>query len=262
MRTGLWALALVFSEVIAASSVAEAQVGGWVSANAVAAKPAALTTTQTTSFPCCSPLFTGIAQSTFEYKTATKVSVDVGGGVLLFSKLGVGVALSRYSDEHPAVISFSRPHPLFVGRPASASGTSQSGLTQEETVIHIEARYVGNLPHASVAVFAGPSYFKTTRNVVDNYRFLENLGSSTLNYTVSLVDNTTKSHDLSAWGFNVGVDAGYYFGENVGVGMLVRYSNAKVNLPDDFKSLVTGTPATQSLDLGGVAVGGGLRLRF
>jgi hypothetical protein len=186
------------------------------------------------------------------------MSFDIGGGIRVLPQFGVGIAVSRYSAETAANISFSVPHPLFVGRPATASGASQNPLQQSETAVHIEARYIGNLPHASVQIFAGPSHVKTTRTVVNDFTYYDALGTSTLNYSVSLAGNTTTAYDLSAWGFNVGVDAGYYLGENVGFGVLVRYSNAKVDLQNPLQSTKTSQPLT----LGGLNVGGGVRFRF
>ncbi|MBS1819348.1 MAG: outer membrane beta-barrel protein [Acidobacteria bacterium] len=243
---------------LCATTAANAQTGGWISANAVLAKPASSSTTQTSSFRCCSPNFFGTFDSTAVVETPDKVSFDIGGGVRFLRQFGVGVAVTRYKASETANISFSVPHPLFVGRPATASGPSQAPLTQEELALHIEARYVGNLPHASISVFAGPSYFSAKREMIEDFRYFENLGSSTLNYTVSLADNTTQSYDLSKWGFNVGVDVGYYIGEFVGFGVLVRYSRAQVDLPNP---LALGAP-TQPLDLGGVNFGGGVRFRF
>jgi hypothetical protein len=244
---------------LCATSTADAQTGGWISANAVLAKPASSSTTQTNSFRCCSPSFLGTFDSTAVFDTPDKVSFDLGGGIRFLRQFGVGVALTRYRSSETANISFSVPHPLFVGRPATASGPSQAPLTQEELAVHIEARYVGNLPHASVSVFAGPSYFSAKREMIGDFRYFENLGSSTLNYTVSLASNSTEAYDLTRWGFNVGVDVGYYIGEYVGFGVLVRYSRAQVDLPNP---LASGGSPDQPLDLGGVNVGGGVRFRF
>jgi hypothetical protein len=248
---------MVCSLVLGSASVARAQAGGWVSLNAAFIRPPQTTITQTSSFRCCSPSFFGNFESTVTAETPNKVSFDLGAGVR-FSQFGVGVAVSRYVAEEPGNISFSVPHPLFVGRPATAQGTTDDPLKQEETAVHIEARYVGNLPHASISVFAGPTYFRAKRQLVEDFTYLETLGSQTLNYTVSLVSNTTETHEFNKWGFNVGADIGYYFGDNVGVGVLVRYSKASVDLPISISS----TGATESHDLGGTTVGGGVRFRF
>jgi hypothetical protein len=243
--------------VLGSAAAGRAQTGGWVSLNAAFIRPPETAITQTGSFRCCSPNFFGTFDSTLTYDTPSKVSFDLGAGVR-FSQFGVGVAVSRYTTEEPGNISFSIPHPLFVGRPATAQGPTEGPLKQDETVVHIEARYVGNLPHASIAVFAGPSYFKATRTIVDDFTYFESLGTTTLNYTVSLAGNTTEAHDFNKWGFNVGADFGYYFGSNVGVGVLVRYSKASVDLPVPISSTIE----TQPVDLGGTTVGGGVRFRF
>ena len=59
-------------------------------------------------------------------------------------------------------------------------------------------------------------------------------------------------------GGNVGVDVTYMLPDMIGVGGLIRYTAASISptAPDG----VTITPT--SIDVGGLQVGGGLRLRF
>ena len=64
---------------------------------------------------------------------------------------------------------------------------------------------------------------------------------------------TTSSESESGIGFNVGVDVGYYFSPAVGVGGMARFTRGTV----DFGA-VEGSSAT----VGGLMVGGGLRVRF
>lgn len=251
------AVVLAFVTVLGTASASYAQLGGWVSGNAVFTTPAVTTTTQTDSFRCCSPGFTGTFDSKAVYETPGQIAADVGAGLRL-GHFGVGLAVSRYSNDQVGTISFSVPHPSFVGRPATASGATQSPMTQNELGVHLEARYIANLPHMSFAVFAGPSYLKTTRSLVSDFRYSSILGATTQNFTVSLTGDTTNDYTVSKWGFNLGVDAGYYFGENFGIGGLARYARATIDLPNPLDS----PTATQPYDLGGLSVGGGLRFRF
>jgi hypothetical protein len=56
------------------------------------------------------------------------------------------------------------------------------------------------------------------------------------------------------WGYNVGVDVSYYFAEHAGVGGLIRYAPAVLDLP---------TPGgTVEIEAGGLQAGGGVRFRF
>ena len=58
----------------------------------------------------------------------------------------------------------------------------------------------------------------------------------------------------TATGFNVGADVRWMFTRNIGVGGLVRFTRAKVDLEIDSR--------TVQVDAGGAQVGAGLRLAF
>ncbi len=60
----------------------------------------------------------------------------------------------------------------------------------------------------------------------------------------------------SAWGFNAGVDVGWFFDRYVGVGGLLRFNKGTVSLTDPFSG--TGV----DLKAGHVVFGGGVRFRF
>ncbi|MCH2253659.1 MAG: hypothetical protein MK365_10905, partial [Vicinamibacterales bacterium] len=71
----------------------------------------------------------------------------------------------------------------------------------------------------------------------------------------SFAEASTEEQSTSAVGFHVGADVGYFFSRYVGVGALVRFSGATVDL-------VSEDGGTISIDTGGFHVAGGLRLRF
>jgi len=66
----------------------------------------------------------------------------------------------------------------------------------------------------------------------------------------------------SAWGYNVGVDAGFYPSAHVGFGGLMRYSRGTVDLENPLQTLIDDRTATDPLDAGGLRVSAGLRVRF
>lgn len=251
---------LALMGTIGTAPAAHAQIGGWVSANAIAAVPPDRTTTQETVGASRGET----AKVTFAYPAKTKASFDIGGGVRLAGGLGVGVAFSRYQDNEQANLSATFPSPFRFNNPSTDSKSSTDALTNDETVVHIEARYVANLPHASFAVFAGPSYFKGRREVISDFTFFESTDSR-LPYSITLNGETKRQAvDFAVWGANVGADVGYFFTENVGVGVLARFSRGKVDLPNVFGAAFSHltTPSTQTVNVGGLNVGGGLRIRF
>ncbi len=243
---------------VAAVSRSEAQqVGGWVSANGTFAQPAATSTTQVSVFPLRQEQF----EATHVYTEKNKPSFDIGGGIS-FGQFGIGLAATRYSDTQPVNASISVPNRYFFDAPATASAITQNGLKHEETVLHIEGRYMVNLPHASIAVFAGPSYFKTAQEIVSNDTFSETYNDFLGTDAVSITGYNSKMVDLRAWGYNLGVDGAYYFSERIGVGGLLRFSRATVKFPNPIQTVQTGVTTEQSVDVGGLHVGAGIRFRF
>ncbi|MFN7916994.1 MAG: outer membrane beta-barrel protein [Vicinamibacterales bacterium] len=250
IRATSLAAVLTFSTV----SSAMAQAGGWLSVNATMNQPATKSVTQRDQVPYRSEFFT----SSGDYTMKGKPSFDIAGGVRFTRQLGIGIAVSQFADNEPAQISFSVPHPALFNRPANGSGET-SALEQKDTAVHIEARYTVNTPRANVSVFAGPSHFSSTRELVSDYTYRELLLTPSLTYTVTYTGATTTKDKMSAWGLNVGADVGYFFTEKAGVGMLVRYSKANVDLPNE---MTLTSSDSDKLGVGGLSIGGGLRLRF
>jgi hypothetical protein len=243
--------------MLLAPSTTFAQVGGWVSASASFATPADDGVTQTAIFPYRSENF----EATHVYPKTQKPSFDVGGGVR-FGRFGVGMAVSRYADPQIASSSILVPNRSFFNRPSSASATTQDPLAHSEVAFHLEARYVANLSRVSVALFAGPSFFAINKEVVTSDHFTETFNLATAVQTESITGYDSQTERIKQWGYNVGADVSYYLSELVGVGGLVRFSQATAKLPNHIQSLNTGVATTTDMPIGGFQIGGGLRFRF
>ncbi|MDA1094823.1 MAG: hypothetical protein O3A25_16355 [Acidobacteria bacterium] len=118
--------------------------------------------------------------------------------------------------------------------------------------MHIQAQwFIPVSDRLEVGVFGGPSLFSVDQEFVRGVDFRDVFPFD----TATFVSAPTERQSASAVGFNVGTDVTVLLTRNVGVGGLVRFSRATVDMaaPD-------GT--TRSLDAGGVQAGGGLRLRF
>ena len=185
------------------------------------------------------------------YGVGTGSVFDAGGGVRLASGLGFGVGVSRFEKLDPVAIDARVPHPFFFNRPRSLTG-SEPDLTRLETAVHLEVRWFAPVADSvELAVFGGPTFFNLQQDLV-----------TTIGYDhvypydeASFRSASTSPASASAVGFNAGVDIGFFFSKVVGVGAIIRYSGASVELPGEGESMVP-------IDAGGFNVGGGLRLRF
>jgi hypothetical protein len=84
-----------------------------------------------------------------------------------------------------------------------------------------------------------------------------------VDFDVVIVDPEIETLKDSAWGYHVGADVAYLFTKHIGVGGLIRYSRASADVENLLESARTGSSNTSaSLDLGGLQVLAGVRIRF
>ncbi|MBE3034162.1 MAG: hypothetical protein IMZ74_13335 [Actinobacteria bacterium] len=98
---------------------------------------------------------------------------------------------------------------------------------------------------------AGPSFMNLAQEVVTDVHY-----SETYPYDTAIFSRaTTKQAMGSAVGFNVGADVQWMFGRHIGLGALVRFTRARIDI--DISS-----GRTFAVDTGGVQAGGGIRIAF
>jgi hypothetical protein len=186
-----------------------------------------------------------------DYTVSSGRAFGYAGGVRLVGGLAVTVGLEHVSRETQAVVAGSSPHPFFFSRPRTVTG-EVSALRREETVVHIQVSGVIE-PGARVAlmVFGGPSFFKITQGVVTRLNYDDPYPHD------SLIFQSPETFDAEERriGVNFGADVSFFITRQVGVGGLVRYAAATVALPGAGE-----TPL--EVRVGGLQLGGGLRMRF
>ena len=185
------------------------------------------------------------------YNREPSIAFDATGGVRVWRGLAIGVGVSMFDTDSSATVTARFPHPFYFDRHRQVDG-SAAGLTRREIGIHVQATWIVPVTDwLDVAVFGGPTFFTVDQDLVT-----EVMSEDTYPFdTASFTGVTTGSESESANGFNVGVDVGFYFSKNVGVGGMARFSRATV----DFNSVNGGIV---SMDAGGLQLGGGLRVRF
>ena len=185
------------------------------------------------------------------YRFKTGLLFDGGGGVRVWRNLGVGLGVSRFSHRSEASVSGVTPHPLFFNRNRSIAGASDP-LERSEVAVHLQALAVLQPSRSvTVTVFGGPSFFNVTQYLVSDVRFTHSYPFDTAAFS-----NASTTRELNAKvGFNAGADVAYYFTDTVGVGWLVRFSRATLELPSADDGIV-------SIPAGGLHTAGGLRVRF
>ena len=191
---------------------------------------------------------------TFE-RTVPKAPIyDLGFGVRLWRGLHAGAAVSVFEKSGAGTVTARVPHPLQFNKPRTTTG-DVANANRREIGQHIMFGWL--IPAAAgldFTLFAGPSIFTT-----------EQLFTTTLNLSLdkevfpfddlAFPGAQTETLKENITGYNAGVDMTWRFIDNVGVGLLVRYSNGKKAFEP------TGAPDVQ-VTVGGLHASGGLRLAF
>lgn len=172
----------------------------------------------------------------------------------VWQNLAVGASVSRFSNEQDVALGLTVPHPLFYGRTRTATATA-SGLKHTEVAVHLQATWRQTVWNKlSAAVSAGPTIFNVTQELVSAVDIAEAGAPYT---SVNVSGATVVGQKKSATGFHVQADVTYGITSLIGVGAFARYAKASVDLP----GATASSPAVK-LDLGGLQMGGGLRITF
>lgn len=199
------------------------------------------------------------ASSTVTGKSAA--ALDLGGGVRLVRNFGIGAVYSRVNVDETATLVLDVTSPFF---PQSITGSLAGPARREERALHLDAIYM--IPVArrlNVTLFAGPSRFKVKHALVKDAEV--DMTGYPPDAAIHIQSLEMKDVEESAWGVNAAAGLDYMFSKNVGVGALVRYSHAQVKVQNFIEGAATGeenTAKSVDVDLGGLQVTGGVRIRF
>jgi hypothetical protein len=186
-----------------------------------------------------------------EYPVQKGFVFDAGGGFRLWKNLGVGVSVSYFTRDEVAHTTSSFPHPFVFDQPREVTGDA-TGVTRKEAVVHVQVQYLWNPAGPLRVIFSGgPSFFNVEQELVAEVRITETFPYDTAEFASA----QTRQEKGSAPAFNVGADVMWMLGRTIGVGGIVRFSRATVEID-------APTNRTISVDAGGVYVGGGIRIVF
>jgi hypothetical protein len=185
------------------------------------------------------------------YPSKTGTVVDGAFGVRLWKQFGAGIAVSYASSSGTAEIDAGIPHPFVFGQPRAISGT-ESGATRAETGTHAQLLFfVPSSGKLRFVLAGGPSKIDLQQDVVTEVHYSDTYPYDTASFTRA----TTRQAKGSAVGFNVSADVTWMLGRNFGVGGLVRFTRATIDID-------TADTRSVSVQAGGLQAGGGVRIAF
>jgi len=191
---------------------------------------------------------------TFERTLDKAVFYDAGVAVRLWHGLHAGAALSIFEDRGAGAVTARVPHPLFFDEQRTAIG-EVSNIARREVGQHIFVGWaIGNVDGLDVMVFGGPSVFTTEQLFVTTLTL--SLDKEVYPFdSLAFPGTVTEKRRENIRGYNAGVDMMWRFTNKVGAGLLIRYANGK-------KDFTPTGGAPVEIEVGGLHVGGGLRLIF
>jgi hypothetical protein len=182
------------------------------------------------------------------YKVRHPPFVDGGVTVRVWRGLAAGISVSYLDDSYPARVTALIPHPILVNQPRTISGDAV--VTHRESTAHLQAVYwLQRGRRLDVLLSGGPSVIRVDQDFVSDVSYAQTFPYNTATYKGATVTRQGRT----ALGINVGAEAGWRLAGPFGVAGLARYSRA-VN---HFASI-----GAESVVVGGLNVGGGVRLRF
>jgi hypothetical protein len=187
------------------------------------------------------------------YEAKGAFGPDAALQVSLFRGLGVLVGFSTIDRDVSGTVDVSRPHPLYLNEPRSASA-ELSGYGAKETALHFDLAYAGSKGRLDWSIFGGVTQLSVDVDLLGVPTYTESYPYDEL----KIASTASTPVKESKTGFNVGGRLDYRFGSSghFGAGVQVRYSGATIELA----AASATTPV--SYDAGGLEVGVGLRLFF
>ncbi|MGE0451495.1 MAG: outer membrane beta-barrel protein [Vicinamibacterales bacterium] len=167
---------------------------------------------------------------------------DISGGYFVSNRFGVGLGIWGGRADSAAAATVLVPDPLFFNRYTTVNLNTPDLM---QTMFGVNFQILIRQPitdSLDLTFSAGPSVIHVKQEIAS---------ASVTPNTTSASLNVLEEKKTTAKAGNVGVDVAYRFGETYGIGGFVRYVGGQ-----------SGLPSAADLKIGGVQVGGGLRLRF
>lgn len=186
-----------------------------------------------------------------DYGSTSSPVFDGGFGMLVHRQVGVALSVSYASRSGSASVRAQVPHPFFDDRHRPVEGEA-SDISRRETAIHAHMYY--EMKHRGpwrVRFFGGPSYFRLEQELVTGVETQESFPFDTAEFRRAITERAKGS----GIGVNAGLDVTRMLSRRAGLGALVRYTGASMDLD---------APGSRSVSTtgGGLTAGVGLRVAF
>ena len=244
-------VAVVLAVSLLAAGRAKAQMRAWEDTGYVSINYGYQVGTRSFQESFSDTVFAEEATYSVSHESGEGRQFDIGGGLRVWRNLAAGVAVTSFSTSDGADITGRVPHPLIFNRLRNVS-FARTDLEHKEVGVHIQAAWVMPVNEKiSVTVTGGPSFFSIDQSLITGVTTAAEIAPFD---AVAVSSAAATSVSESGVGANAGVEVTYLVTEQLGGGLFVHWAGGTVDIP--------ASGGTQSIDVGGVQVGFGLRARF
>ena len=185
-----------------------------------------------------------------DYRPKAGAVIDGSAGIRVWRRIGLGIAITRFSHRGPVLVEASIPHPLYDNRFRTVQG-STSGA-RDELGTHLQFAYLANVSsRLRLIASAGPSLLTVQQTLVTDVQFAQSYPYDSASFTAA----TTRRATATAPGFNAALDAFWMVGRRIGAGGVARFTRARVREHGD-------SGRTVNTDAGGFQAAAGVRVLF
>ena len=172
----------------------------------------------------------------------------------LRNRWGLGLTFSEASLDDAANITGRLPHPFLFEKPRTVEGKGRN-LYRDEAALHLSLKWLlRDTEKVQVALFAGPSRIDLDHDLLSAVDFSQTYPFDEATYAGVL----KRRESGSAIGYHAGIDVARYWNDRTGVGGLLRWSSASI----DLDAPNGGDNGSVTVDASGLQVVVDLRFRF
>ena len=185
--------------------------------------------------------------------------LDIGGGMMLGQRAGIGVAFSQATYDDPAELLVTIPHPFFLQAPGTGTASSDP-LRRTENSTHIFLTVMlMRKSRMEWRISGGPSIISYSAEMVSSIQYEQDAPPSSQTNTVTITGYTTSEVHGLTLGVHGGSDFAYDLTRSRRIALTggVRGSLGTVTI--DHEPL---NNLKQEIRVGGWRVFAGLRFRF
>lgn len=183
--------------------------------------------------------------------------LDLGGGIMVSRRVGIGLGYSREVSEGVVTLEASVPHPAFFNAPANDTGATDRPLSRRESALHLSVVVVPlRTSRNEFRILGGPSYFTYEADMVRDVLYAQTSDPLTPLNSISIDGFASARATARDVGFHAGAEYTRFIHRVIGIAAGVKYSFATVTLD---REPLTGI--VQDIRVGHTSVFLGVRYR-